>query len=126
MEHGRRNGKLGYPVGLDDWIFPSRRGTLKQPSSLVNAIRRSAKSAKLEKRITPHMMRYLFNDVLRQAGVDKVTRKALTGHVTDEMTEHYSSVQLDEKRAAMEAAGAKMREESGYVGGYAPEKEQAA
>jgi len=30
------------------------------------------------KRITPHMMRYLFNDVLRLAGVDKVTRKALT------------------------------------------------
>lgn len=109
LEHGRRNGKLGYPVGLDDWVFPSRNGTLKQPSSLVNAIKRTAKAIGLEKRITPHMMRYLFNDVLRMAGVDKVTRKSLTGHVTDEMTEHYSSVQLDEKRVAMEAAAEMLR-----------------
>lgn len=110
VAHGRRNGKLGYPVGIDDWIFPSRRGTLKQPSSLRNAIVRTAKEVGLEKRITPHMMRYLFNDLLRQAGVDQVTRKSLTGHVTDEMTEHYSTVRLDEKRAAMAAAATKLRE----------------
>jgi hypothetical protein len=89
---------------------PSRRGTLKQPSSLRNAIVRTAKEVEIKKRITPHMMRYLFNDVLRQAGIDKVTRKSLTGHITDEMTEHYSTVQLDEKRAAMEAAAAQLRE----------------
>jgi integrase len=79
-------------------------------TSLRNAITRTAKEVGIGNRITPHMMRYLFNDVLRQADVDQVTRKSLTGHVTDEMTEHYSSVQLDEKRAAMDAAGAKLRE----------------
>jgi integrase len=127
LAHGRRNGKLGYPVGVDDWVFPSRRGTLKQPSSLHNAIVRTAKEAGLEKRITPHMMRYLFNDVLRIAGVDKITRKALTGHVTDEMTEHYSSVDIDEKRAAMEAAATKLREvKVGTLVGTGPENEKAA
>jgi integrase len=127
IAHGRRNGKLGYGVGLTDWVFPSRTGTLKQPSSLRNAIVRTSKEVGLGKRITPHMMRYLFNDVLRLAGVDQVTRKSLTGHVTDEMTEHYSSVQLDEKRAAMEAAAKMLRDGKVYLSVYqGPENEKAA
>ena len=28
--------EVGYPVDVDDWVFPSRNGKLKQPSSLVN------------------------------------------------------------------------------------------
>jgi integrase len=127
LAHCRRLGKLAYGVDSDAWLFPTRNRKLKQPSSLVTAIRESAKDAQLTKRITPHMMRYLFNDVLRQAGVDQVTRKALTGHVTDDMTEHYSTVRLDEKRAAMEAAASKLRE--GKVGLWvvpAPENEEAA
>lgn len=127
MEHGRRLGKLGYPVGLHDWVFPSRTLTLKQPSSLVNAIKRTAAEVKLKKRITPHRMRYFFNDLLREAGVDQVTRKSLTGHVTDEMTEHYSTVRLDEKRAAMEAAASKLRTaEVGTKVGTGAENEKAA
>jgi len=104
---------------------------LKQPSSLVNAIKRTAKEVHIDKRITPHRLRYFFNDLLRQAGVDQVTRKSLTDHVTDEMTEHYSTVRLDEKRAAMEAAATKLRE--GEVGtkvgtevGTGAENEKAA
>jgi integrase len=126
VEHGRRLGRLGYPVGLDDWVFPSRNRKLKQPSSLVTAIRESAKEANIDKHITPHMMRYLFNDVLRLAGVDEVTRRALTGHVTKQMTEHYSTVRLDEKRAAMDAAAAKLREAGGDLGGDRGRKEKAA
>jgi hypothetical protein len=33
--------------------------------------------------------------------VDAVVRRALTGHVTEEMQRHYSTVGLDEKRAAI-------------------------
>jgi hypothetical protein len=33
--------------------------------------------------------------------VDAVVRRALTGHVTEEMQRHYSTVGLDEKRAAV-------------------------
>jgi len=127
LAHGRRNGELRYPVGLDDWIFPSRKGTLKQPSSLVTAIRSSAEAAKIDKRITPHMMRYLFNDVLRLAGVDQVTRKSLTGHVTDEMTEHYSSVLLSEKRVAMARVAVKLAEgKVGSLVGMEPKTTRAA
>jgi hypothetical protein len=47
------------------------------------------------------LLRYTFTDLVRLANVDEVVRRALTGHVTEEMQRHYSSVGLDEKRAAI-------------------------
>ena len=46
-------------------------------------------------------MRRTFNDLARRAGVDAVVTRSITGHVTEQMREHYSSVDLDEKRAAI-------------------------
>jgi integrase len=117
-----RQVELEYPVGDGDWVFPTRNRKLKQPSSLTNSIASSAKEAKVKSHITLHKMRYMFSDLLRLARVDKVTRKAMVGHVTDEMQEHYSTVGIDEKREAMAAAGAKLdgvrRQVDGAVVGY--------
>jgi hypothetical protein len=44
---------------------------------------------------------YTFTDLVRRANVAAVVRRALTGHVTEEMQRHYSTVGLDEKRAAI-------------------------
>lgn len=88
--------------GFDSgWCFPSEAGTLRTPGSLVKAWRSCAKAAKIEGRFTPHGLRRTFNDLARRAGVDAVVTKAITGHVTEQMREHYSSVALDEKRAAI-------------------------
>ena len=57
-------------------------------------------------------------------GVDEVTRRALTGHITKEMTEHYSTVRLDETRAAMQAAANRLGAASGDRGGDRGEKER--
>ena len=83
---------------------------------------------------TPHQMRYAFSDLLRHAQVDKVTRKAMIGHVTDEMQEHYSTVNLDEKRDAMNAVAEKLKEVRltvlpggrGYGRGYRAKNGEAA
>jgi integrase len=48
-----------------------------------------------------HGLRYTFNDLVRRANVDPIVRRALLGHVTEEMQRHYSNVGLDEKRAAV-------------------------
>ena len=48
-----------------------------------------------------HGLRYTFTDLVRLANVDAVVRRALTGHVTEEMQRKYSTVGLDEKRAAV-------------------------
>jgi hypothetical protein len=57
--------------------------------------------AKIDKRFTVHGLRYTFTDLVRRANVDAVVRRALTGHVTEEMQRKYSTVGLDEKRAAV-------------------------
>ena len=41
--------------------------------------------------------------MLRRAQVDPVIAKALTGHVTGQMRQHYSTVGLEEKWAAVAA-----------------------
>lgn len=58
-------------------------------------------SVGIDKRFTIHGLRYTFTDLVRLANVDAVVRRALTGHVTEEMQRHYSTVGLDEKRAAV-------------------------
>ena len=58
-------------------------------------------TAKIARRFTLHGLRYTFTDLVRRANVDAVVRRALTGHVTEEMQQHYSNVGMDEKRAAV-------------------------
>jgi integrase len=106
--HVRRLEKLEYATDADAWLFPSRKGTLRTPASLVKAFRVSEKDAELGKRVTPHGLRYFFNDELRRAGVDEVTHMALTGHVTKKMRQHYSTVGVDEKRAAVDAVAKRL------------------
>ncbi len=43
-------------------------------------------------------------DLIRLSKADAVVRRALTGHVTEEMQRHYSNVGTDEKRAAIAGA----------------------
>jgi integrase len=55
-------------------------------------------------RFTVHGLRYTFTDLIRLSTADAVVRRALTGHVTQEMQQHYSNVGTEEKRAAIAGA----------------------
>jgi hypothetical protein len=48
-----------------------------------------------------HGFRRTFNNLMRQVSEDKVVLRSMTGHATEEMTEHYSHVGLREKHAAV-------------------------
>jgi len=52
----------------------------------------------MDRRFTVHGLRRTFNDLARRAGADGIVIRSLTGHVTEKMREHYSTVALDEKR----------------------------
>jgi len=65
-------------------------------------------------RFTVHDLRYTFTDLVRLANVDAVVRRALTGHVTEEMQRHYSTVGLDEKRAAVAGVPRLVPPEAGH------------
>jgi len=85
----------------DGWMFPSTTGGLRASSSVRKSWKVCCEMAGIEGRFTPHGLRRTFNDLARRAGVDAVITKSLTGHVTDRMREHYSTVRLDEKRKAI-------------------------
>ncbi len=89
------------PGLAEGYMFPSKTGTLRTPNSVDAAWSKCLAKAGVTKRFTLHGLRYTFTDLVRLANVDAVVRRALTGHVTEEMQRHYSSVGLDEKRAAI-------------------------
>jgi integrase len=99
------------------WLFPSTEGTLRTPNSLDRAWAKCLKHAEVTKRFTVHGLRYTFTDLVRRANVDAVVRRALTGHVTEEMQRHYSTVGLDEKRAAIAGVLRLVPPERGPAGG---------
>lgn len=99
--HRQRLLKEQAPGLAAGWMFPSSTGTPRTPNSLDRAWVRCLKEAEIKHRFTVHGLRYTFTDLVRRANVDAVVRRALTGHVTEEMQRHYSTVGLDEKRAAI-------------------------
>jgi integrase len=112
--------------GLEDgWCFPSRAGTLRSPGSLWKAWRGCLEAIDLGTRFTVHGLRRTFNDLARRAGIDAVTTRSLTGHVTEKMREHYSSVQLDEKQRAVRAVVRLVRENGDKNGDRQPENKKA-
>jgi len=79
-------------------VFPNAAGHPAYNGSLSTPNRRVLKHADITKRFTVHGLRRTANDLLRLAAVDPVTRKAIIGHTTDRMTEHYSTVSAEEAR----------------------------
>jgi len=86
------------PTAQLTWMFPSSTGTLRTPNTMDRASNKCLELAGITKRFTLHGLRYTFTDLVRLANVDAVVRRALTGHVTEEMQRHYSTVGMDEKR----------------------------
>jgi integrase len=83
------------------WVFPSDVGKLREPGSLRKAWQGCLRAAKIKGHFTVHGMRRTFNDLARRAGVDAVVTRSITGHVTEQMREHYSTIGVDEKHAAV-------------------------
>jgi len=57
------------------------------------------------KAITIHSLRRSYVDSLRLAGIDPVVEHALVGHSSEAMRSHYSSVGIEERRAAIGRLG---------------------
>lgn len=82
-------------------LFPTRKGTMHRGSPLRRVLTEACAAAGIP-RITAHGLRRTFNNLSRQVA-DRQVVKAIMGHATDAMHEHYSEVGLDEKLAAQAA-----------------------
>jgi integrase len=85
--------------GPEEWVFSNADGGLLRPGAIRAPLRRAFKRAGITKRGTVHGLRRTFNNLSRQVAGVIVTR-AIAGHVTEEMTEHYSHVDRAEKLRA--------------------------
>jgi integrase len=103
VEHRQRQSDTLVTPVVPGLVFPSIVGTHKSPSVLIKPLRRCTAKAGVDKNVTAHTMRRTFNNLVRQ-NAGEIAARAMVGHSTSEMTEHYSDVTVQEKRAAVAAA----------------------
>ena len=84
-----------------DLLFPSVDGTYRTPSVLNKPFALVAAEIGLEKKFTQRGCRRTFNDLARDAAVAGIVTRSISGHLTEEMQEHYSTVAPNEQREAL-------------------------
>ena len=84
-----------------DLLFPSTTGGFRSRTVLVKPFRALCEALGITKRFTARGMRRTFNDLARVAGLAGLVTRSISGHRTEAMQEHYSTVAADEQRAAL-------------------------
>ena len=84
-----------------DLLFPSETGGFRSPTVLDKPFKDVCRHLSLGKKVTPKAMRRTFQDLARRAAVDGLVQRSICGHLTEEMTERYSSVAQAEVQAAL-------------------------
>jgi integrase len=96
---GEQSGYVrGFAAG---WVFPSKTGGLSYASMLDKPFAKVAEAIKLGHRLTAHDARRTFNTLGCQAQVPRQVLQQMVGHSSDQMTDHYRNVEVQECRRAM-------------------------
>ncbi len=85
-------------------LFVNRHGAPLRPQSVRSKLRRLAKEAGLQRRVTPHMLRHTAATLLIETGVDIRFVQRLLGHSSIATTEIYTHVSDQALRATLERA----------------------
>lgn len=83
-------------------IFPTRDGTRRISQSLHKPMRRIAESCGIDVKVAPQVLRKTFITLMGNAGVRREMVKAITGHETDAMHDHYTEIRDEDRRIAVD------------------------
>jgi integrase len=108
--------QLHTPQQLEsELLFPAEGGGLRSEACLRKPFAQVATTIGLKKRFTPKGLRRTFNDAARVADLEGVVTMSISGHRTERMRDHYSSVSAGEQRdgigKVLQLAGAGMASE---------------
>lgn len=81
-DYSRKDGKVG----------------MRSRSCLDKPFKAIVKKMKLDFTVTPRAMRRSFQDLARKAEVEAIVTRSISGHRTEKMQEHYSTVRQDEQQ----------------------------
>lgn len=84
-----------------DLLFPREDGGYRSESSLKKAFAIVGGLIGLKKKFSPRGMRRTYNDLMRAAKADNLVIKSISGHLTDRMKDHYSTVSPVEQRESI-------------------------
>lgn len=84
-----------------DLLFPAVNGKFRSPSVLNKPLDEVAAELHLGKKITQRALRRTFNDLARAAQVNDLVTRSISGHLTERMQHHYSTVNGGEQRDAL-------------------------
>jgi integrase len=84
-----------------DLLFPSITGGFRTQKVLNVPIAEVAAEIGITKPLTQRALRRTFNDLARAAQVNDLVTRSISGHLTDQMQRHYSTVNGAEQRDAL-------------------------
>ncbi len=82
-------------------LFPSEVGTFRRNSTLAKPFKAMTEALGLSKQISPKAMRRSFQDAMREAEVANVVVRSISGHLTEQMQQRYSTARGHEQESAI-------------------------
>lgn len=105
-------------------LFPSTTGGFRAPAVLNKPFSEVAEAMELGYAFTQRGMRRTFNDLARHARIESIVTRSISGHLTERMQDHYSTVDGAEQRSSIarviELFAAQAAEQAGGAPGGAP------
>ncbi len=94
--------KLKIKKGNEDYLFLNRRGSKISRAMVFEVVKRLAKEANIQKRVSPHVFRHSFATHLLENGANLRAIQQLLGHESITTTELYTHVDIQHLRYTIE------------------------
>jgi len=89
------------PMQDSDLLFPSETGGYRAASCIDRPFREVTAACAIKKHLTPRAMRRTFQDLARAAEVQDIVTRSISGHSTEAMQRHYSTVSGREQKEGL-------------------------